>query len=257
MTPQDPVSRAVAAYYAALDCSPPCGAHEAMGKALAEYEAAHWRPISEAPRDGTMIDVWRGWTEERPLLPVGRVPNVRWMENGWAYLARSWWHSLEDGVTHFRPLPPPPGGRPMTPTPEHIEAVARYLCRMYIFPEDPDDPFPGWLAYKEDAERIVGIVARAALSVPPPPATDAQVDAAAREGRVEKNRWSLWGPSGDGWTAVWQDSPVHVVRKSWPFGTAAEIVRQEYQALVDHAAMRAALESHACARAALDAAGRV
>lgn len=37
----------------------------------AELEASAWKPFAEAPRDGTLIDVWD--TEK------GRVPNLRWL----------------------------------------------------------------------------------------------------------------------------------------------------------------------------------
>jgi hypothetical protein len=75
----------------------------AAAAAIAAYEAAQWRPIEEAPTDGSWVLLWCGWTIEG-----------RWSEDG-KRVKRGW---SEDGeginpifmVTHFRPLLPCPPG---------------------------------------------------------------------------------------------------------------------------------------------------
>jgi Lar family restriction alleviation protein len=59
-----------------------------------------WRPISEAPRDGTRVMVFD------PTLNGGFVCTARFWEGHW------WGHSIgldEMFPTKWQPLPPPPG----------------------------------------------------------------------------------------------------------------------------------------------------
>lgn len=83
---------------------------DAMKVALAAASALAWRGIENAPADGRLIDVWRVPTDERPMLPVGRVPNAKKFRDGsWGYMVGpAQFNSLDDGVTHWRPLPDPP-----------------------------------------------------------------------------------------------------------------------------------------------------
>lgn len=89
--------------------------HNATGRervcaALAAASALAWREIENAPADGRLIDVWRVPTDERPMLPVGRVPNAKKFRDGsWGYMiGPAQFNSLDDGITHWRPLPDPP-----------------------------------------------------------------------------------------------------------------------------------------------------
>jgi hypothetical protein len=55
-----------------------------------------WRPISEAPRDGSQF---LGWFE-------GSTVQIWWMGQGGLW-GNDFWEGKEP--THFMPLPPPPG----------------------------------------------------------------------------------------------------------------------------------------------------
>lgn len=80
-----------------------------------------WQDIATAPRDGTLIDVWRGGEFPR------RVPDVSWREptnsEWWVHggdtirTPAATWHDMfgpfgkDDTPTHWRPLPSPPAIR--------------------------------------------------------------------------------------------------------------------------------------------------
>lgn len=73
----------------------------AADAAIAAYEAAQWRPIEEAPKDGTFVLLWANglvelgiWNSEDLMWP--------WSIDGGADALDS------DTPTHFRPLPPAP-----------------------------------------------------------------------------------------------------------------------------------------------------
>lgn len=79
--------------------------------AIAAYEQAMWRPIEEAKKDGTLVDLF---------LPygIGRITSCFWREDG--DCGPNWYRTvIEDdqpfdfavgcAPTHYRPLPPPPG----------------------------------------------------------------------------------------------------------------------------------------------------
>lgn len=60
-----------------------------------------WRPIEEAPSDGTVVDLW--------MKDGTRVPECRWYELALVY--RTPWLNafvFPDEATHFRLLPNPP-----------------------------------------------------------------------------------------------------------------------------------------------------
>lgn len=111
--------------------------HETADAIIAALAAAGlvieegWRPISEAPRDGTPVDLWivgaRDEVSFYAPIPTkqgkqwgGRGPICRWGHN--PPNAPNWYpvDGLEAisgypisptvKVTHFRPLPPPPTG---------------------------------------------------------------------------------------------------------------------------------------------------
>ena len=85
------------------------------GKALCAYaaqsesrasqvETMGWRPISEAPRDGTLIDLWESNTKER-------LPDCMWCKGTWRQFQHpdeEWVDVMYGTITHFMPLPQPP-----------------------------------------------------------------------------------------------------------------------------------------------------
>jgi hypothetical protein len=75
---------------------------ELADAAIAAYEAAQWREIESAPKDGTEILVWGDWTVEEPECMIMAQYDA---EHG------QWYEVLEGCPfcpTHWRPLPPPP-----------------------------------------------------------------------------------------------------------------------------------------------------
>jgi hypothetical protein len=72
-----------------------------------------WRPISEAPRDGTVI--WACETGHQIGLPMPYQYMAAW-EAHERFAAGGFWYSLADTTisapTHWQPLPPPPEVEP-------------------------------------------------------------------------------------------------------------------------------------------------
>jgi hypothetical protein len=76
--------------------------HDMADAAIAAYEAAQWRTIESAPKDGTRVDLW--------VVIDGkgqRVCDVMWDS------LRGLWDEydnpfLDEEVKYWRPLPPPP-----------------------------------------------------------------------------------------------------------------------------------------------------
>jgi hypothetical protein len=60
-----------------------------------------WRPIAEAPKDGTLVDLWVEYIEP------GRATDYQWLENGWYSRGHS--RFLME-ATHWRLPPSPPPG---------------------------------------------------------------------------------------------------------------------------------------------------
>jgi hypothetical protein len=69
----------------------------AAQKAIDAYEAAMWRPISEAPKDHTLVLVWDG----REVTEDFYAPRDPWTASGDE-------HGHRISVTHFQPMPRPP-----------------------------------------------------------------------------------------------------------------------------------------------------
>jgi hypothetical protein len=81
----------------------------------------NWQPISTAPKDGTVIDLWCVWTDTRE---GERVPDSHWGVStiafedeeieGWVggYIGVDGMEAIIDPesreVTHWMPLPEPP-----------------------------------------------------------------------------------------------------------------------------------------------------
>jgi hypothetical protein len=75
---------------------------EAAERSMAEHEAAQWRGIDSAPKDGTRIDLW--------VVIDGkgrRVCDVLWdsLRGLWDEYEKPF---LDEEVKYWRPLPPPP-----------------------------------------------------------------------------------------------------------------------------------------------------
>lgn len=69
--------------------------------AITAYEAAQWRPIESAPKDGTWVLLWCGWCIEGRWFENGERVQNQWSDDGMG--VNPIFH-----VTHWRPLPPPP-----------------------------------------------------------------------------------------------------------------------------------------------------
>lgn len=88
---------------------------DCMRAAIAAYEQAMWRPIEEAKKDGTIIDVWLGDASESDVNfycteGTRRSPGWSWYRGKFRPCAGL---DVQAPVfvtpTHYRPLPPPPG----------------------------------------------------------------------------------------------------------------------------------------------------
>jgi hypothetical protein len=78
---------------------------EAADAAIAAYEAAQWRTIESAPKDGTRVDLWVVIDGEGQ-----RVCDVLWdsLRGLWDEYEKPF---LDEEVKYWRPLPPPPAAR--------------------------------------------------------------------------------------------------------------------------------------------------
>lgn len=79
----------------------PASHETSMRAALEDADAAAWRPIEEAPKDGTKVNIWR--------------ENYTVLEAFWDVYLQKWLLDLGSHIgaihyepTHFRPLPEPP-----------------------------------------------------------------------------------------------------------------------------------------------------
>jgi hypothetical protein len=71
---------------------------------LNERAKAGWQDISTAPKDGTVVDLWRG---PRDGYPGHMAREAKWVDGYW------WWKSnkyqeQDDNISHWMPIPPPP-----------------------------------------------------------------------------------------------------------------------------------------------------
>lgn len=78
-------------------------AAERFDNRAAQVEAMGWRPIEEAPRNKTVVDLWESDTETR-------IPDCAWLCGAWhQYQHQEGWVEVTCGIiTHFMPLPQPP-----------------------------------------------------------------------------------------------------------------------------------------------------
>lgn len=74
----------------------------------AQVEAMGWRPIEEAPKNGTYIDLWDSSVKKRltDCRWDGNNRWVRWDENAFGVMA---WCVVKGKITHFMAIPQPPG----------------------------------------------------------------------------------------------------------------------------------------------------
>ncbi len=72
-----------------------------------------WQPIETAPRDGTRLLLWAAWNDE-PVIASWCVSRAPYSFEGWS----TGWQTAGNydvgyealmGVTHWMPLPAPPG----------------------------------------------------------------------------------------------------------------------------------------------------
>lgn len=59
-----------------------------------------WKPISEAPKDGSFVDLWDGG---------GRFPKA-WWDDGWIYVDEYGCSAIAHNPTHFMIVEPPKDG---------------------------------------------------------------------------------------------------------------------------------------------------
>ena len=99
---------ACAAFVARYDRDPHEAREVRMRAALEAAEAAAWRPIAEAPRDGTKVLVCNsgGVWDDRQVLPGIKAPD------GQPLNGRQFRTNHKGRPTHYRPLPSPPTGEP-------------------------------------------------------------------------------------------------------------------------------------------------
>ena len=81
--------------------------------ALEAAEAVAWRPIAEAPRDGTVVDVWLGDAEPADVdfycTPgTRRAPAWHWLQGKWRPALGLNVMTVFVQPTHYRNLPEPP-----------------------------------------------------------------------------------------------------------------------------------------------------
>jgi hypothetical protein len=100
--------KAIKAAIAAYDAAPGNQNHVWIRAAIDAYEKALWRPIVEAPKDGTAVLLTIAGRNLEPdedtHCGIGRWMEDPWMEKTWCMDAGDYWH----GATHFMPLPAPP-----------------------------------------------------------------------------------------------------------------------------------------------------
>lgn len=69
----------------------------------AQVGAMGWRSIVEAPKDGTIVDLWESDAKER-------LPDCMWRNSAWYQFQHpdEWVELMYGTITHFMPLPEPP-----------------------------------------------------------------------------------------------------------------------------------------------------
>lgn len=105
-----------------------------------------WQPIETAPKDGTEILVF---SPERPAGKESTV--VFWKNSKWAFFEMEGAQlNILDKLTHWMPLPLPPGAVPVTPAQLSEEEIDTSLLREAIaFHEQ------GWTPFSSEIELYV------------------------------------------------------------------------------------------------------
>jgi hypothetical protein len=89
------------------DCGLCTQPHIIADAAIAAYEAAQWRTIDSAPKDGTAVMVWGSWCSLP--TPADRIIIASYDDSD---DEGGDWYEVTEGCpfwpTHWRPLPPPP-----------------------------------------------------------------------------------------------------------------------------------------------------
>jgi len=81
-----------------------------MARAADALDQPAWRPIAEAPRDGTPVLVFCP-NEEPQIVAAKYVTDSEW--SGWVFVEMLLQETMPEGPegpTHFTPIPSPPGG---------------------------------------------------------------------------------------------------------------------------------------------------
>lgn len=94
---------------------------EEVGKALEAADAAAWRPMDSAPRDGTYVDLWvindDGKGRRLADSYFGPIPHTcgeygqycdSCPEEGNFWIDGIFGHEIHGEITHWQPLPKPP-----------------------------------------------------------------------------------------------------------------------------------------------------
>lgn len=101
----------------------------AMRAALEAVEASRWRPIAEAPKDGTPVDLWVSGDDDADSIDFytnrlsrynpktrkreGRVTDMVWEtrgpNKGWYFVGGLPGMAMTVAATHYRLRPAPPG----------------------------------------------------------------------------------------------------------------------------------------------------
>ena len=81
-------------------------------------ERREWRPISEAPKDGTVVDLWC-IAPGIAALDAGRTTDCWFADGQWWRYDDQWGgdqcRSAVHNATHWQPLPSPPSKTPAAP----------------------------------------------------------------------------------------------------------------------------------------------
>jgi hypothetical protein len=95
--------------------------HEIALAILAERERDQWQPIKDAPKDGTVVDLWHEETGREADMYWGKPQHScgeygRYCDSEWHSEPEGWVCGtinqviFDGGYTHFMPLPTPPKG---------------------------------------------------------------------------------------------------------------------------------------------------
>ena len=111
----DPVAIVARAIPAEGNVDPRCVAIAVIDGLRSAGLLMEWRPIEEAPKDGTLVDIWAThhvWSwKYPPSLREGRIPTCKWDEENGHWMGPNKEDDEDTAqhyvATHFMPLPAP------------------------------------------------------------------------------------------------------------------------------------------------------